>query len=137
MQFYEDGYRTGDPELRPAAAGRPAPFGAQSPVDVDVLVVGTGPAGLVLAAQLAEFPEITTLVAERDAGHLRLGHADGVACRTLETFNAFGLADRLIREGYWVNEAVFWRPDETDRSRIARSGRVQDVADGLSEYPHV
>lgn len=137
MQFYENGYRTGDPELRPAAPGRPGPRDAGLPREVDILVVGTGPAGLVLAAQLAEFPDISTLVVERDDGPLQLGHADGVACRTIETFNAFGLAERLIREGYWVNEAVFWRPDETDRTRITRSGRVQDVADGLSEYPHV
>ena len=52
-------------------------------------------------------------------------------------FNAFGLAERLLREAYWVNETSFWRPGATDRSSIVRSGRVQDVADGLSEYPHV
>ncbi|NKX52204.1 3-hydroxybenzoate 4-monooxygenase, partial [Arthrobacter deserti] len=56
--------------------------------------------------------------------------------RTVEMFNAFGLAEKLTREAYWVNETVFWRPDERDRTRIVRSGRDQDVADGLSEYPH-
>ncbi|GAC1375131.1 MAG: FAD-binding monooxygenase [Pseudarthrobacter sp.] len=136
MQFYVDGYKPGDPELRPAAAGRPDNQG-DLPEEVDVLVVGTGPAGVVLAAQLAEFPGITTRVVERREGPLALGQADGVACRTVEMFNAFGLAERLVREGYWVNETVFWGPDEQDRSRIVRSGRVQDVADGLSEYPHV
>ncbi|MCU1519212.1 MAG: phenol 2-monooxygenase [Pseudarthrobacter sp.] len=136
MQFYVDGYQPGDPELRPAAAGRPDNQG-DLPDEVDVLVVGTGPAGVVLAAQLAEFPGITTRVVERREGPLALGQADGVACRTVEMFNAFGLAERLVREGYWVNETVFWGPDEQDRSRIVRSGRVQDVAEGLSEYPHV
>src|SRR4051794_30337458 len=136
MQFYLDGYHPGDPELRQAAAGRPDNQG-DLPEEVDVLVVGTGPAGVVLAAQLAEFPGITTRVVERREGPLALGQADGVACRTVEMFNAFGLAERLVREGYWVNETVFWRPDDKDRSRIVRSGRAQDVADGLSEYPHV
>ncbi|MGW6172389.1 FAD-binding monooxygenase [Arthrobacter sp. NPDC055138] len=136
MQFYLDGYHPGDPELRPAAEGRPDSQGGM-PDEVDVLVVGTGPAGVVLAAQLAEFPGITTRVVERREGPLALGQADGVACRTVEMFNAFGLAERLVREGYWVNETVFWRPDDQDRSRIVRSGRVQDVAEGLSEYPHV
>ena len=135
MQFYLDGYRPGDPEIRPAAPGRPHP--GSVPTEVDVLVVGTGPAGVVLSAQLAEFPDISTLVVERRDGPLELGQADGVACRTVEMFNAFGLAERLVREAYWVNETVFWKPDEKDPGTIVRSGRVQDVADGLSEYPHV
>jgi phenol 2-monooxygenase len=32
---------------------------------------------------------------------------------------------------------VFWKPDERQRERIVRSGRIQDVEDGLSEFPHV
>ena len=52
-------------------------------------------------------------------------------------FEAFGFSQRLLAEAYWVNETVFWRPDETDRSHIVRTGRVQDVEDGLSEFPHV
>ncbi|UPO78126.1 FAD-binding monooxygenase [Arthrobacter sp. Helios] len=135
MQFYSDGYRPGDPDIRPAAPGREN--AAALPTEVDVLIVGTGPAGLVLAAQLAEFPGITTRVVERRGGVLEKGQADGVACRTVEMFNAFGLAERLLREAYWVNETSFWRPGAADRSAIIRSGRVQDVADGLSEYPHV
>jgi phenol 2-monooxygenase len=66
-----------------------------------------------------------------------MGQADGIACRTVEMFNAFGLSDRLLREAYWVNETVFWRPNAENRSSIARTGRVQDTEDGLSEFPHV
>ncbi|GAB3277415.1 FAD-binding monooxygenase [Sinomonas notoginsengisoli] len=142
MQFYLDGYRPGDPEYRPAAPGRDesSKGAAALPDEVDVLIVGTGPAGVVLAAQLAEFPGITTRVVERRGGPLEIGQADGVACRTVEMFNAFGLAEKLVREGYWVNEATFWGPDGTrngSTAGITRTGRVQDVADGLSEYPHV
>jgi phenol 2-monooxygenase len=135
MQFHRDGFQVGDPRVRPAhpaAARRPA-----LPGEVDVLIVGCGPAGLVLAAQLAEFPAITTRIVERRAGPLELGQADGVACRTVEMFEAFGLGEQLVAEAYWVNETVFWRPDANDRSRIVRTGRVQDVEDGLSEFPHV
>jgi phenol 2-monooxygenase (NADPH) len=136
LQFHLDGFRVGDPRVRPAdpaAAARPAAL----PQDVDVLIVGCGPAGLVLAAQLAEFPTITTRIVERKSGPLELGQADGVACRTVEMFEAFGLSEQLVAEAYWVNETVFWRPDANDRSRIVRTGRVQDVEDGLSEFPHV
>jgi len=136
MQFYLDGYRPGDPlieEAHPSVADRPDGL----PDEVDVLVVGCGPAGMVLAAQLARFPEIRTAVVDRRDGPLAVGQADGVACRTVEMFEAFGLATRLVDEAYWVNEVTYWRPDPEDRTRIVRTGRVQDVEDGLSEFPHV
>lgn len=136
MQFYLNGYRYGDPDVQDASAHAQAE-GAALPDTTDVLIVGTGPAGLVLAAQLASFSDIRTCVVERRDGPLKLGQADGVACRTVETFEAFGLSDKLVRQSCWVNEVTFWRPDPQDRSRITRTGRVQDTEDGLSEFPHV
>jgi phenol 2-monooxygenase len=136
LQFYLNGYTFGDPDTRGAAPGaesRPAIF----PATVDVLIVGSGPAGSLLAAQLSNFAGINTRLVERRDGPLQLGQADGVACRTVEMFEAFGLAQKLIREAYWVNETVFWRPSVQDRGRIARTGRIQDTEDGLSEMPHV
>ncbi|GGD39148.1 phenol 2-monooxygenase [Microbacterium faecale] len=141
MQFYRDGYQSGDPDIRPVAretlereaSARPG----ELPDTVDVLIVGTGPAGTVLAAQLAQFPEIHTRIVERRAEPLKVGHADGVACRTVEMFQAFDLAQPLIREAYWVNEVRFWGPSESDRSRITRTGWVEDTPEGLSEFPHV
>lgn len=136
MQYHLDGYRYGDPTIEPAAPGRDAGQGPL-PEEVDVLIVGTGPAGTVLAAQLAEFPEITTRVVERRQGPLPVGQADGVSCRTVEMFDAFGLATSLLDEAYWVNETTFWSPSSQDRGGITRTGQIQDVADGLSEFPHV
>src|SRR5258706_10764453 len=136
MQFYLNGYRAGDPRVLPAAPN--AAMASEGLADeVDVLVVGCGPAGLVLAAQLAAFRDIKTCIVDRRPGPLELGQADGVACRTVEMFNAFGFAERLLKEAYWVNETVFWRPDPNDRMKIVRSGRIQDTEDGLSEFPHV
>jgi phenol 2-monooxygenase len=136
MQFYLDGYRPGDPfveDPHPSVARRPEGL----PEHADVLIVGCGPAGLVLAAQLANFPDISTVVVDRRDGPLQVGQADGVACRTVEMFQALGLADRIVNEGYQVNEVSFWRPDPRDRTRIVRTGRVQDVEDDLSEMPHL
>jgi len=138
MQFHLNGFRTGDPEISEAAEPR-AVWRASDALseEVDVLIVGCGPAGLTLAAQLAAFPDIKTRIVEQKPGPLLLGQADGVACRTMEMFEAFGFSERVMKEAYWVNETSFWKPDDQERGKIVRSGRIQDVEDGLSEFPHV
>src|SRR5690606_22553374 len=107
MQFYLNGYRFGDPELHDPAPGFEHPP-ETLPDTVDVLLVGSGPAGAVLAAQLSTFPDFTTRIVERRNGPLELGHADGVASRTVEMLDAFGLSSRLVREACWISETVFW-----------------------------
>jgi phenol 2-monooxygenase len=136
MQFYLNGSKPGDPliaDQHSTVAERPGGL----PEDVDLLIVGCGPAGLVLAAQMANFPDIRTAVIDRRDGPLEVGQADGVACRTVEMFEAFGLADRLVSEAYWVNEVCFWRPDREEPTKIKRAGRIKDTEEDLSEFPHV
>jgi phenol 2-monooxygenase len=138
MQFHLNGFEPGDPEIFDPSERFPA-SGAQGPVpaEVDVLIVGSGPAGLTLAAQLSAFPDITTCVVEQKSGRMLLGQADGIACRTMEMFNAFGFGERVLKQACWINETTFWKPDDRDPTKITRSGWVQDVEDGLSEFPHV
>jgi len=135
MQFHLDGFQPGDPAIsRRARAGTTK---AAPPEAVDVLIIGCGPTGLTLAAQLAAFADIRTRIVEQKSGPLQIGQADGIACRTMEMFEAFGFCDRVMKEAYWVTETCFWRPDATHPERIVRSRVVQDVEDGLSEFPHV
>jgi len=136
MQFHLDGFKGRDPEIREASP-LALPHEDAVPSQVDVLVVGAGPAGLTLAAQMANFPDIHTCVIEQKAEPIHLGQADGIACRTMEMFQAFGFAHKVVQEACWINEVTFWKPDERDANRIVRHGRVQDTEDGLSEFPHV
>ncbi|UUX51189.1 FAD-binding monooxygenase [Nisaea acidiphila] len=133
MQFHLNGFQPGDPEIHAPVESR-VDANAQ---EVDVLIVGSGPAGLTLAAQLAAFPQIRTRIVEQKPGPMELGQADGIACRTMEMFEAFGFAEKIAKEAYWVNETTFWKPDPERRVHIHRSGRIQDTEDGLSEFPHV
>jgi phenol 2-monooxygenase len=136
MQFHHHGYVSGDPRVQPAAgAGIDRP--AELPDEVDVLIVGTGPAGMLAAAQLSQFPNVTTRIVERRPGRLAIGQADGIQARSVETFQAFGFAERIIAEAYAITEMAFWKPDVTDPSRIVRTARTPDDPAGISEFPHL
>lgn len=136
MQFHLNGFKPGDPHVSEASA-QALPHADAVPAEVDVLIVGCGPAGLTLAAQLAAFPDIRTCIVEQKEGPLQLGQADGIACRTMEMFEAFNFSERVMKEACWINEVTFWKPDAAAPGKIVRHGRVQDTEDGLSEFPHV
>ena len=134
MQFHVDGFVPGDPDVWPAAPDRRR-AGDPLPQTVDVLIAGSGPAGLCLAAQLARVPQIRTMLIEPKLGPMEKGQADGISVRSMEMFQAFGFAEKVKRESVWINETTFWAPG-TDAA-LARAARVQDVPDGTSEMPHV
>ncbi|KRE78251.1 FAD-binding monooxygenase [Arthrobacter sp. Soil763] len=136
MHFHQYGYVSGDPRVQPAAGvglDRPADL----PAEVDVLIVGTGPAGMLAAAQLSQFPGVTTRIVERRPGRLAIGQADGIQARSVETFQAFGFAERIIAEAYRITEMAFWKPDPADPTRIIRTARALDDPAGISEFPHL
>ncbi|MBT2534654.1 FAD-binding monooxygenase [Arthrobacter sp. ISL-69] len=136
MHFHHHGYVSGDPRVQPGAGvgiDRPT----QLPDEVDVLIVGTGPAGMLTAAQLSQFPGITTRIVERRDGRLAIGQADGIQARSVETFQAFGFAERIIAEAYRITEMAFWKPDPRNPANIVRAARTLDDAHGISEFPHL
>jgi phenol 2-monooxygenase len=136
VQFHHHGYVSGDPRVQQAAgAGINRP--AQLPDEVDVLIVGTGPAGMLTAAQLSQFPGITTRIVERRGGRLEIGQADGIQARSVETFQAFGFAERIIAAAYRITEMAFWKPDPRNPSNIVRAARTLDDPAGISEFPHL
>ena len=136
MQFHHHGYVSGDPRVQ-AAAGVGIDRPEELPDEVDVLIVGSGPAGMIAAAQLSQFPNVTTRIVDRRPGRLEIGQADGIQARSVETFQAFGFAERIIAEAYRITEMAFWKPDPADHSRIIRGARAVDDEMGISEFPHL
>ena len=65
---------------------------------VDVLIVGAGPTGLTLAAELVA-RGIRTIVVDRQASGANTSRAAVVHARTLEVLESIGVTDRLIRLG--------------------------------------
>ncbi|MGA9871354.1 MAG: FAD-binding monooxygenase [Rhodococcus sp. (in: high G+C Gram-positive bacteria)] len=136
MQFHHHGYVSGDPRIQ-HVAGTGVDRPEELPDHVDVLIVGTGPAGMITAAQLSQFSGVTTRIVEKRTGRLAIGQADGIQARSVETFQAFGFADRITAEAYRITEMAFWKPDPNDPSQIVRTARTPDDAVGISEFPHL
>ncbi|SFM80851.1 FAD-binding monooxygenase [Marinobacter pelagius] len=137
MQFHHHGYVSTDPRVE-EASGTGIDRPESLPDVVDVLIVGSGPAGMIAAAQLAKFPNITTRIVERRSGRLEIGQADGIQARSVETFQAFGFAGRITEEAYRITEMAFWAPDSDNSDHIARSSVALDDPGGkISEFPHL
>lgn len=135
MKFHHRGYVSGDPRILPRVES--IHTGNALPDRLDVLVVGAGPAGMLAAAQLSMFPDLSCTLVERREGRLPVGQADGIQRRAVEMFEAFGFADEIMAEAFRIDELAYWRPDPDDPSRIVRTARTPDDPVGLSEYPHI
>ncbi|KAI5474330.1 3-(3-hydroxy-phenyl)propionate hydroxylase [Pseudohyphozyma bogoriensis] len=102
--------------------------------EVDVLIVGAGPAGLMLATWLSKL-KVSCRIVDKREGQTVTGHADGVQCRTMEVFQSFGIGHHLVREGAHVNEVAFWTP----RDDGVEAHLLWDMQNepGTSRLPHV
>lgn len=136
MQYHLNGFKPGNYQI-PDAVRKPAtpPPITDLPKEVDVLIIGCGPAGLALARQLSEFTDIKTCIVEQKAGPLLFGQADGISCRTMEIMEAFNSSE-LVKETYQLHQNAFWEPDAEQPNHIKRTHKVADARLGLSEFTH-
>jgi 2-polyprenyl-6-methoxyphenol hydroxylase-like FAD-dependent oxidoreductase len=85
--------------------------------DVDVIVVGAGPTGLLLAGDLAQ-AGVSCALLERRPERSGLTRAFAVYSRTLEQLDARGAADELVTSGTPVPGVRFFPSAPLDLSRL-------------------
>ena len=125
----------------PAQAGRPRPTGehagassvrrAEGDVngDADVLIVGGGPTGLVLALWLSHMG-VRVRIVDQTAAPGTTSRALVVQARTLELYRPFGLADDVVGRGLRVEAINLWaRGEKRGRAQFGLAGT------GISPYP--
>ena len=133
MQFHHHGYVTHDPRVK-EAAGTGIDRTDDMPEQMDVLIVGAGPSGIVQAAQLTNYPGIHTRIIDSRPGRLEVGRADGLWSRSIETFQAFGFQERISAEAQPLKDVNFWGPSPDDPTKIAPAVRVPNQTGAVSEF---
>jgi 2-polyprenyl-6-methoxyphenol hydroxylase-like FAD-dependent oxidoreductase len=84
----------------------------------DVVVVGAGPTGLMLAGDLAEAGVRVTLLDRRPPGESNVTRAFAVHARTMEEFQIRGLSDTLARTGTTIRDVRLFGGARVDLSRL-------------------
>ena len=137
MQFHLNGFKPGNYQV-PDAARKPYPAPPIEPLphEVDVLIIGTGPAGLTMARQMSEFETIKTCITDMAEGPLLFGRADGISCRTMEIMEAFNSSEMVVKETYQLRQNTFWEPDPANPQHVRRKEKISDARLGLSEFTH-
>lgn len=137
MQYHLNGFKPGNYQVSDKVRKPyPNPPIVNLPSQVDVLIVGTGPAGLTMARQLSEFDDIKTCIVDMAPGPLLFGRADGISCRTIEIMEAFNSSEMVVKETYQLKQNTFWEPDAENPHNIKRTEKIADARTGLSEFTH-
>ena len=97
--------------------------------DTDVLIIGAGPTGLVLALWLTHFG-VRVRIVDKTAEPGTTSRALAVQARTLEFYSQIGLADTVVQQGRKTIAANLWVAGK----RAARAV-LGEMGVGLSPFP--
>jgi len=108
---------TGTPSTGSTDPGVPRPT-SEPAFDTDVIVVGAGPTGMLLAGDLASAGVGVTVLERRLHETSNITRAFGVHARTLELLDARGLADELVETGTAITGLRLFRRLSLDLSKL-------------------
>ncbi len=100
-------------------------------MDTDVLIVGAGPTGLMLANQLAR-RGVNAQIIDRHAGPARETRALGVQARTLEIYAHLGIVDRALEMGKIGSGGNIWA-----QGKWMANVPLNDAGEGVTPYPYI
>jgi 2-polyprenyl-6-methoxyphenol hydroxylase-like FAD-dependent oxidoreductase len=100
-------------------------------MDTEVLIVGAGPTGLMLANLLAQ-RGVRVMIIDRHGGPAQQSRAMAVQARTLEIYAKLGIARQAIELGKTGTGANMW----AQARRLARVP-IGDIGQGMSPFPFV
>jgi len=100
-------------------------------MDTEVLIVGAGPTGLMLANQLAR-RGVRAIIIDRHSGPAQQSRAMAVQARTLEIYSKMGLADEARARGREGTGASMW----ANGKWMARVP-LGDIGKSLSPFTYV
>ncbi|KAF3001819.1 hypothetical protein E8E13_003260 [Curvularia kusanoi] len=100
----------------------------------DVLVVGAGPSGLMLADNLVRYGIKTRIIDDR-SDRTSTGRADGIQPKTIETLRQMRVAEPLLRKGVKIYDIAFWKANTNEPlHRTGREVHYPPVVDLLDPY---
>jgi len=99
---------------------------------VDVLIIGAGPGGAMCANALAMAGVNVRIIDKRPIG-VAAGQADGIAPRTMEVLQSYGLAERILREGSQSYLYAFYDPGPDGKPQCTK--RMPFVTDPDVPFP--
>ncbi len=100
-------------------------------IKTPILIVGAGPSGLMLSAQLHRYGAPHVIVDQKE-GVTNLSKALAVQARTLEHYRQLGFADRAIAQGFVAKSVRF-----IVNGRIRAMIPLGEIGTGLSPYPYL
>lgn len=80
---------------------------ASDHANVDILIIGAGPAGLMAACCAAQYTRSIRIIDVKES-RTRSGHGDGFQSRTLEILDSFGLAQDILKQSTPDVEGSYW-----------------------------
>ncbi|CAI7630645.1 unnamed protein product [Penicillium glandicola] len=103
----------------------------QDTLNVDVVIIGAGPAGLMAGTWMAQ-TGVNTIIIDKKPYRTQFGHADGIESRTFEILDSFGLGENVWKIANRTIDLSIW--NDRELGGIQREALLNNCNPGLSHF---